>query len=154
MKFENLKILIDCQPRYWEDSMINGEYDISFCDTKGVGKPKMPCAEQIKDEPTDVIYSNHWVWRPIIDYNTGKIENWTQGVKANVCYKICDNFSCIFMNNDIIIKEYDGYVPQFLSIDDEGYGDYAIFTILEDGTIVNWDKVKHTVIEYIEYEHD
>lgn len=60
-QFKNLKILIDCQPRYWEDTEVNGVDDISFFETKGKGIPQIPCAEQIKNNPDSCIYSDHWL---------------------------------------------------------------------------------------------
>lgn len=66
-KIDCKRILVSCQPRYWNDSEVNGIEDIDFNESKGNGKPQIPCAEQIKDKPTNVIHSDHWVWRPIID---------------------------------------------------------------------------------------
>lgn len=50
-KIDCKRILVSCQPRYWQDSDVNGLEDIDFMSSKGVGTPAMPCAEQIKDEP-------------------------------------------------------------------------------------------------------
>lgn len=143
------RILVSCQPRYWEDSVVNGIDDLSFIESKGKGVPSMPCAEQIKDEPTNVIYSNHWTWRPIIDVETGQIINWNKQVDAYVHYKVCDAFECIFQDsNGLIITMYNGYVPSFMYPKREGYGDYIILDVDECGYIQYWNKYK--VKEFIE----
>lgn len=137
------QILVSCSPRYWEDSEVNGIDDVSFLKSKGKGKPSMPCAEQIKDEPTDGIYSDHWSWRPIIDVETGRITNWNKQVDAYIHYKVCDEFECIFQDsNGLIITRYDGYVPPFMYPKRNGYGDYIIMDIDECGYIQGWNKEK------------
>ena len=120
---------------------MNGLEDIDFMSTKGIGTPAMPCAEQIKDEPYDCIYSDHWVWRPIIDVETGQITNWDKQVDACIHYKVCDGFECIFQDeNGLIITQYDGYVPPFMYPKRNGYGDYIILDVDECGYIQHWDK--------------
>ena len=37
-------IKVDAGVRYWEDTEVNGEDDIDFYESKGVGIPKIPCA--------------------------------------------------------------------------------------------------------------
>ena len=137
------RILVDCSPRYWEDCKVNGMDDISFIESKGVGTPGIPCAEQIKEKPTDCIYADHWRWRPIIDVETGLITNWRTGVNANIHYKVCDEFSCIFQDDKgLVIYQYDGYVPPFMYPKSNGYGDYIIMDINENGYIQDWNKYK------------
>ena len=62
-------IKVDAGVRYWEDTEVNGEDDIDFYESKGVGTPKIPCAVQVKAKPTSCIYSDHYRWQPIIDIN-------------------------------------------------------------------------------------
>lgn len=141
MSKECKRILVTCQPRYWNDSEVNGKEDIDFLTTRGKGQPQMPCAEQIKDEPNNCIYSDHWVWRPVIDVETGQIINWDKQVDVCVHYKVCDEFECIFQDGEgLIIKQYEGYVPPFMYPKREGYGDYIILDIDECGYIQHWDK--------------
>lgn len=140
-KIDCKRILVSCQPRYWQDSDVNGLEDIDFMSTKGIGTPSMPCSEQIKEEPTNCIYSDHWVWRPIIDVETGQITNWDKQVDACIHYKVCDGFECIFQDeNGLIITQYDGYVPPFMYPKRNGYGDYIILDVDECGYIQHWDK--------------
>lgn len=117
--------------RYWEDGKINGVRDNDLCDNPELA-PNMPCARKIEDD---------WYWCPKIDVETGKIYNWTQGVEAEIHYKVCDEFSCVVQDYDCaIIKEYEGYVPSFMCPKEEGYGDYIIMDINEDGFIEDWNK--------------
>lgn len=141
MKSNCKQILVSCQPRYWEDSEVNGVDDISFVDSKGKGEPQMPCAEKIKDKPTSCIHSDHWAWRPIIDVETGQIKNWNKQVSAFIHYKVCDEFECLFIDEKgFIITQYEGYVPSFMYPKREGWGDYIIMDIDELGYIQHWDE--------------
>lgn len=107
--------------RYWEDGYINGVED-DACE------PKMP-----------FVKFNNKDWVIDIDTETGIIKDWPQGVNARVHYKTCDDNTFHFINHyGIVIGEYDGYVPNCLSIDDEGFGDYIIFHIDANGKIENW----------------
>ena len=101
------------------------------------GTPKMPCLE-----PDD---EGAWMWNLIIDPRVGKVVNWPvnwdSDIEAKVHYKVCDECCIEFLvggkyrcNNDC----HSGYVPDFLAIDKEGYGDYIIITIDKDGYIKNW----------------
>lgn len=41
-------IKVDAGVRYWQDTTVNGERDIDFCESKGVGTPKIPFAVKVK----------------------------------------------------------------------------------------------------------
>ena len=101
------------------------------------GAPKMPCLEPDGE--------GAWIWHLIIDPRIGKVVNWPVAynlpIEAKVHYKVCDECGIEFLvggkyrcNNDC----NSGYVPDFLAIDKEGYGDYIIITIDKDGYIKNW----------------
>ena len=132
-------IKIDAGVRYWEDAMVNGEYDIDFYKSKGVGKPKMPFAVKVKDEPTSNIYSDHYRWQPVIDIEGGYIVGWPLGTKAIAQYKVCDNgtYSLLDMEYKEIIG-VDSYVPEILCPNSDGYGDYIQMEIGEDAKIKDW----------------
>lgn len=133
-------IKCDIEIRYWNDTTVNGVEDVDFYETKGIGFPKIPCAVQVLKEPTNCIYSDHWRWCPIINIEDGQIVNWQPGVTANVCYKVCDGFACSFVGAlDEVVADHDGYVPKFMCPSDEGYGDYIIMDVNEDGYIIDWD---------------
>lgn len=117
------RIEVRANVRYWEDSKYNGEYD-------DANNPLMPCV--IKD-----------AWCLIIDIDNGRILNWQEGVKANIHYKVCDEFYCKVMDDLLnVVKEYDGYVPSFMYPKENGCGDYIIMDIDENGYICDWDKNK------------
>lgn len=140
-EFEAVYLKVDAGVRYWEDARVNGIRDIDLHENKGIGKPLMPCAVQIKEEPDYNIYSDHYRWRPIIAIETGRIINWMQGITADVHYKVCDDFICdIVDEDDIAIASYDGYVPKIMCPAEDGYGDYIIMNIDENGFIKGWNK--------------
>lgn len=117
----DLKTLhVEAGVRYWEDTEINGEPDTEDGD-------HVPC--KFGD-----------LWKPIIDLETGQILNWEQGKKANVHYKVCDVGSYYIKDaegNTAMSIEQD-YVPSILSPKENGYGDYIIMDIDENGFIQKW----------------
>lgn len=148
-KYDVHYLKVDAGVLYWNDSDVNGEEDIDFYETKGVGIPKMPCAVQVKDKPESNIYSDHYRWQPIIDINNGQIINWTQGVSAFVHYKVCDEGEYILLDKDKNeIVSIQSYVPYVLYPEDEAYGDYIIMSIDEKGFIKNWH-CDSAAIEYL-----
>ena len=114
-------IRIDAEPRYPEDAKVNGIEEDN-------DNPKMPFL--VKDEKSQ----NGWVWKLDIDIATGEIIAWPKDVKAQTYYKVCDCCRIKYKG-----KEYYNYVPDFLSIDGEGYGDFLRITI-EEGKIKNWSE--------------
>ena len=80
--------------------------------------------------------TSSWYWCPIIDLATGRIINWKQGVRASISYKVVDEFSCEIKDSDnAVVASYEGYVPSFMAITDEGYGDYIYLDIDENQII-------------------
>ena len=126
----DLKLLIvKANVRYWEDTIVNGEEDTQNGD-------KIPC--KCDD-----------LWSPHIEIETGKILNWEQGVKAEVHYKVADclGYEIYDKNGIIVLSAEDGYVPNTLSPKRNGYGDYIIMDIDENGQINNW-KFNFSDFEY------
>jgi hypothetical protein len=74
-----------------------------------------------------------------IDIETGTIQNWN-GKEVNLFDKLCDEgtFELIYDGNVIAQYEHE-YVPDFLCIGTEGYGDYIALSINEDGIIKDWN---------------
>lgn len=106
--------------RYWEDGTVNG----------------------VDDENGDLIPCRDGdYWCPIIDLDTGVITNWTKGVKAEIHYKVCDDGSYYLkdMKGNIAMSIEDDYVPDILCPKEEGYGDYIIMDIDENGKIKDWE---------------
>ena len=98
--------------------------------------PKMPFMEVEYDK-----YGHKkFYWTPTIDLENGVIINWPKGVKVHVFYKVCDDFECTVYDeyyNEVL--HYEGYVPDFMAIEEEGYGDYIDMIIDENGCIQNWN---------------
>lgn len=117
--------------RYWEDFMINGE--------SSVEGENVPCRK-------------NGLWCPIIDAETGEVYNWTKGMTASVHVKVCDQFSAIFYNSDgkPVVTIEDEYVPDFMAIDDNGYGDYIIMEVDANGFIKNWEFNQEALVTDIE----
>lgn len=103
--------------RYWEDGTVNG-----LEDTEGI---LIPCRNGDR-------------WEPIINIDTGIIENWPIHLAtANVHYKVCDDGNyCIKDSDGGIVIQREGYVPSFFPGDH--FGDYLILQIDKDGKIDNW----------------
>ena len=113
-------MVVKAAPRYWEDSVIDGKDDTE----RGL---YVPC-------------KNGNIWNPHIDIDSGIITNWDNGVNANIHYKVCDECGYELLDNDgnVIISFEDGYVPKTLCPKENGYGDYIIMDIDENGKIENW----------------
>ena len=137
-EMEAIYLKVDAGIRYWQDAYINGSRDTDCDETDGY--PNMPCAEYIGEQHR-VLRGNDWRWQPLIEIETGKIVNWQQGITANVHYKVCDDFACKILDGDKkVITSYEGYVPKIMCPADEGYGDYIIMNVDENGFIQDWKK--------------
>ena len=121
MDLENVKyLLVEAEVRYWEDTRVNGEYDTKEGDN-------IPCKENL-------------FWKPIIELDSGKIINWIKGKTAHIHYKVADQGTYFLLDEEKkeIYKYKDCYVPDILCPEEDGYGDYIIFTVDKEGFIKNW----------------
>lgn len=117
--------------RYAENVDVNGE----------------PCGEL---EEIPLHDGEHW--QVTIDVDTGVIEKWPQGTTASIHAKVCDDgIYSILDANKLEIKTYDGYAPECLAIEDNGYGDYIIMEVDGNGKIKDW---KPSFDEFIDDEDD
>lgn len=108
----------ECGVRYWEDGEVDGTED-----TDGELIPL-----RVKD-----------AWCPIIDLETGVIQDWPTGTTASVHYKVCDAGRYQLLDAEKnVVRDIVGYVPKIMSPGGRGYGDYVIMTIGADGKIENW----------------
>lgn len=115
--------------RYWEDSTVNGVEDVAG--------DLIPCRIEDQEE-----------WFPVIDIDTGVITNWEQGKTAEIHYKVCDDgLYIVYDQNEKEITRKDGYVPDTMCPEGEGYGDYIIMKVDENGLIENW---KFDITDFIE----
>lgn len=118
-EFDVKYLLAECGARYWEDATVNGEED-------GEGT-LIPCREGD-------------YWKPLINIETGVIENWKQGVTAEIHYKCCDDGTYRLLDeNKNEITSIEGYVPGIMCPKENGYGDYVIMDVDKDGKIQDWE---------------
>lgn len=128
-------LTVECWPRYWEDTTVNGEVD-----TEGKLIP----------------FRNGDLWNPVIELATGKIINWPQGMTASIHYKVCDQgryyLGTLGGSPKLLgapkLFQYGAeerrakqstYVPDdFLCHGDLGYGDYIIMNVSSDGQIAKY----------------
>lgn len=107
--------------RYWEDSTVN-----EVEDTEGT---LIPCRNGDR-------------WEPVIEIDTGRIRHWPQGTTAHIHYKVCDDGVYILKDADgNIIATKEGYVPEIMYPEENGYGDYIIMQIDENGVIEDWKPI-------------
>lgn len=126
-EFEAKFLKVDAGVSYWEDTEVNGVSD-------NENPPTIPCAEFIHA-------GDEYRWRPIIDIDNGVITNWEKGFTAQVHYKVCDDgVYTVTDKDDNTIVEHEGYVPTTMCPAENGYGDYIIMNIDENGKIEDWDK--------------
>ena len=123
-------LTVECWPRYWEDATINGEAD---------------------EEGKLIPFRDGELWRPVIALATGKIINWPPGMKAGLCFKVCDQGRYylgtlespkLFQYGDEDREPQEStYVPdEFLCHGDRGYGDYIIMDIDGTGQIAKYER--------------
>lgn len=119
---------------------VTKEFDVEYLFVEaGVGYWADGIVDGIPDKDGNIPCRDGDCWKPLIKINTGKIVNWTQGVKASIHYKVCDNgtYKLLDVNMELIKKIRD-YVPKMLSPKAEGWGDYIIMDIDLDGQINDW----------------
>jgi hypothetical protein len=106
--------------RYWEDAAVNGVEENN-------DDPKIP----LRDDGR---------WILAIDLTTGQIANWPAVTTASTHYKVCDDgvYSLLDASGTAVAVRGDGYVPDMLCPSGEGYGDYVIMDIDENGVISQW----------------
>jgi len=111
-------LIVDAGVRYWEDAEVNG----------------------VDDENGDLIPCRDGdSWKPIIDLETDIIANWKQGVTADIHYKVCDDGTYKLLDADgNEVVSIDGYVPDIMCPIGEGFGDYIIMKVDENGQIGSW----------------
>lgn len=142
--------------RYWVDcnySEDNGNtWNMNFPDTEEESeriKKLTPCVVT-----KNIGYGDYGYLELIIDLDEGKVLNWKDGFCLHTSYKVCDDGEYSFLDKDMnevvnITKEYKQYyVPDFLSIEDSGYGDYVNININGDGTIQHFDAMKCEIEHY------
>lgn len=75
----------------------------------------------------------------LIDIDSGFIVGYIPQISINIFDKCVDEGTYVLYDEDMnVVAEYEGYVPNILEVNENGYGDYLNFTINEDGSILNW----------------
>lgn len=86
----------------------------------------------------------------VINIDRGIIKNWRPGIAMQIHWKVVDEGLYQYYDEDnTLMCEYEGYVPDELGVVDNSYGDYVIMNVDEHGVIEQWDYVKHRVIDTI-----
>ena len=112
-------IEVQADVRYWEDGQLNGKVD-----TNG-----------------EIPLRNGDCWEPVIELSSGQIQHWPQGMIAKVYYKVCDAgaYWLLDEHKTRIARWKGNYVPDdILCVGKRGHGDYIIFSVDEDGRIIDW----------------
>ena len=101
----------------------------------------------LKDEEEDY-------WTIIIDLENGKILDWPKGFCLNTFYKVCDegDYSFLDENKNEVLNITDKfeqyYVPNFMSLEDEGFGDYVYLNIDGEGNIEHFELMNERIKDY------
>lgn len=110
---------VNVEVRYWEDATINGVQDEDGS--------LIPC--RVGDN-----------WQPVIDLDTGVIQDWPANTIADIHYKICDaGIYALLDEHGDTVRRIDGYVPSIMCPNGNGYGDYIIMHVGPDGAISGFD---------------
>lgn len=144
--------------RYWVDcdySDDNGKtWHGDFDDTNDESERIMkltPCVVR-----KDIGYRESNYLELLIDLNEGKVLNWQNGFCLKTHYKVCDDGEYVFLDKDMnevvnITKEYGQYyVPDFLAIEGNGWGDYVYINIDGNGNIENFNCMKTEIKSYFD----
>ena len=108
--------------------------------------------DKFQEECPTIAKDNGNVLTLKIDIETGRVVNWPEGKEGSFrTVKVVDTGKYRLLdNNDKVLFEYEGYVPEILEVEEKGWGDYMEFEVNKDGTIPNWkgtDELKKQFIE-------
>lgn len=153
--------------RYWNDCKYSEDGGKTWVDSEDDTdeegekfKAKIPFVITEKKEHTGIY--NKYVredsyWVIVIDLEEGKVLDWPQGFAISTNFKVCDDGEYSFLDAEKklvvnITDEYEQYyVPDFLALEDEGYGDYVYIDICADGTIKHFDLMKSRIESYFSH---
>ena len=149
------KIKVQAGVRYWIDCEYSTDNGVTWRQPDDTDEDNLtvrellPCVEYLEKERA-------WYWCLSIDYETGRIENWRNGVLVKTFFKVCDDGKYqIIDDNDSIIwdSSIDGrssYVPAFLEIDSSNFGDNIYITVNGDGVINDWEIARDRIYVLLE----
>ncbi len=148
------KIKIQAGVRYWVDCKYSTDNGVTWIEQDDTDENDLlvrkviPCVEFLDEE-------QNWYWCLVIDFETGKIENWKKDFCINTFFKVCDDgrYQIIGDNDNVLWDSDDAnrpYVPEFLEINSSNCGDNIYITIDGDGTIKDWDIAKDRILNLID----
>lgn len=149
------KIKIQAGVRYWCDCQYSTDNGITWNQPDDTDEDDLtvrellPCVEYFEKQ-------RNWYWCLNIDYDTGRVKNWKNGVLVKAFFKVCDDIKYqIIDDTDNIILDSDSnskysYVPSFLEIDSSNYGDNIYITVDGEGIIKNWNIAKDRILKLID----
>lgn len=152
---KQIGIKIQAGVRYWCDCQYSTDNGITWNQPDDTDEDdlkvrnSLPCVEFLEKE-------GNWSWCLNIDYDTGRIENWKNGVLVKTFFKVCDDIKYqIIDDTDNIIWDSDidsssSYVPAFLEIDSSNYGDNIYITVNGEGIIKNWNIARDRILKLID----
>ena len=142
--------------RYWVDCKYSKDNGQTWIDSDDDSEEAD--AAVVTDMPFVVPEKDRWgttnYWVITIDLDEGKVINWPKDFMISTNFKVCDDGEYIFLDenkNELIniTKEYDQYyVPDFLALEDDGYGDYVYLDIDSEGNINNADLMRERIVDY------
>lgn len=139
---------VESHIRYVEDGYVNGEPDIEFWEQEEGNEARMPFVEK-RYETEETLWGPkqlyNYYWCPLINVDEGRIMFWPEGKTAVIHYKTCDENVVKLLTDNKGSKpvfHYEGYVPSILDTKGDGYGDYIIMTVDEEGYIEGFDSDK------------
>ena len=148
------KVKIQAGVRYWVDCKYSTDNGVTWIEQDDTDENDLlvrkviPCVEFLDEE-------QNWYWCLVIDFETGKIENWKKDFCINTFFKVCDDgrYQIIGDNDNVLWDSDDAnrpYVPEFLEINSSNCGDNIYITIDGDGLIKDWQTAKNRVLELID----
>lgn len=98
-----------------------------------------------EDMPNDFPFREGDMWDVTLDLATKKIRGWPQGRTANLHMKVVDSGNYYLMAADRVESRImQDYVPSCIPGE---YGDYIVFNIGADGTLIGWEPLEHKIAE-------
>lgn len=142
--------------RYWVDCKYSKDNGETWIDPDDNDEDEKSVVDDLKE--IIVPENQRWglvnYWKLEINLDTGKVVDWPRGLCIHTYFKVCDDGEYVFLDGEgkevvNITKEYDQYyVPDFLALEDEGYGDYVYLNIDGNGNIEHADWMRDRIANY------
>ena len=155
------KLLVKAGVRYWNDCKYSKDNGQTWIDDEEDTKEE---SERFKNalpfvEKLDIGYKPSDYWCLEIDVETGKVKDWPKDFCIETFFKICDDglYQLIDEEGNVVwdsVKTRYYYVPDFLALEDEGYGDYMYLNIDGEGNIEHWEEAKSRIMDILEKDDD